>query len=127
MDKQNNNTKFQDAVKLELNQIDDYQTFRNLGKAKLDAKRRVLNAPKGYQKARVHLVFDVKHDGRHKARLVCDRHLTETLDESTYSSVVSLRSLRLITFLSALNNQELWGADTGNAYLEVRTKESYTS
>uniref|UniRef100_A0A7S2YRE1 Reverse transcriptase Ty1/copia-type domain-containing protein n=1 Tax=Entomoneis paludosa TaxID=265537 RepID=A0A7S2YRE1_9STRA len=43
--------------------------------------------------------------------------------ESVYSSVVSLRSLRIVSFLSVLNQLELWGADIGNAYLEAKTKE----
>ena len=30
----------------------------------------------GYHKIRVHLIFAVKYDGRHKARLVADGHLT---------------------------------------------------
>ena len=83
----------------------------------------MLNVDKTFKRARVHLVFDVKHDGRHKARLVCDGHLTATPDESVYSSVVSLRSLRLVSFLACLNDMELWGADIGNAYLEAKTKE----
>jgi hypothetical protein len=33
--------------------------------------------PTGHKKIRVHLIFDVKHDGRHKARLVADGHLTD--------------------------------------------------
>ena len=43
--------------------------------------------------------------------------------EAVHSSVVSLRSLRLITFLAAHNELELWVADIGNAYLESYTKE----
>ena len=46
--------------------------------------------PKGYQKIRVHLVYAVKHDGRHKARLVADGHLTEVPVDSVYSGVVSM-------------------------------------
>jgi hypothetical protein len=30
------------------------------------------------KKIRVHLIYAVKHDGRHKARLVAGGHLTET-------------------------------------------------
>jgi Reverse transcriptase (RNA-dependent DNA polymerase) len=86
-------------------------------------KGKVINAPEGYKKIRVHLVFDVKHDGRHKARLVADGHLTEEPVEDVYSGVVSLRSLRLVIFLAELNDLELWGADIGNAYLEARTEE----
>ena len=32
--------------------------------------------PAGFRKIRVHMVFDVKHDGRHKARLVADGSMT---------------------------------------------------
>ena len=39
---------------------------------------------------RVHFVYNVKHDGRHKARLVAGGHLTDPPSESVYSSVVSL-------------------------------------
>ena len=43
--------------------------------------------------------------------------------ESIYSGVGSLRSLRMVVFLSQLNNLDIWGADVGNAYLEVYTDE----
>ena len=65
----------------------------------------------------------MKHDRRHKARLVAGGHLTDDPIESVYLSVVSLRSLRLVIFLTKLNQLELWGADVGNAYLEAFTKE----
>ena len=76
-----------------------------------------------YQKIRVHLFFAVKYDGRHKARLVADGHLTPEPVESIYSGVVSLRNLRLVIFLGKLYNLEIWGADIGNAYLEAGTDE----
>ena len=44
-----------------------------------DKQKKVINAPQGYQKIRVHLIFAVKYDGRHKARLVADGHLTPDL------------------------------------------------
>ena len=53
---------------------------------------------------RVHMVFDVKHDGRHKARLVADGHLTQTPVESVYSGVVSLCGFRMCLFVAELNN-----------------------
>ena len=65
----------------------------------------------------------VKHNGRHKARLVADGSLTPEPVENIYSGVVSLRHLRLVIFLGELNNLELWGADIGNAYLEAYTQE----
>ena len=79
--------------------------------------------PDGFQKIRVHFVYAVKHDGRFKARLVADGHLTKEPVESIYSGVVSLRSLRMVVFLSQLNKLEIWGADVGNAYHEAYTDE----
>ena len=49
--------------------------------------------PRGYQLIRVHTIFDVKVDGRHKARVVADGHLTAIPAKSVYSGVVSLRGL----------------------------------
>lgn len=68
-------------------------------------------------------MFDLKHDGRHKARLVADGHLTDIPLSSVYSGVVSLRGIRLVLFLAELNGLEFWGTDIGNAYLEACTKE----
>ena len=109
---------------LEMDEINEYKFFQDHGKAQYDPKsRKVSNVPNGYQKIRVHLIFAVKHDGRHKARLVAGGHLTPDPIESIYSGVVSIRSLRLVIFLAKLNNLEVWGADIGNAYLEAKTKE----
>ena len=76
-----------------------------------------------YKKIRTHLIFDCKHDGRHKARMVADGHLTDIPLESVYSGVVSLRGLRIVTFLAELNGLDLWATDIGNAYLEAYTTE----
>jgi hypothetical protein len=55
--------------------------------------------------------------------MVADGHLTDIPLESVYSSVVSLRGLRIVTFLSELNGLVLWATDIGNAYLEAFTME----
>ena len=81
-----------------------------------------MNPPKGYHRIKVHLVFAIKF-GRHKARLVADGHLTPEPIENIYSSLVSLRNLRLVIFLGKLNHLDIWGADIGNAYLEAFTDE----
>ena len=110
LDKENSNTHWQDAMNLELT-----------GKAQFHNGKVV--TPDGFQKIRVHFVYAVKHDGRFKARLVADGHLTKEPVESIYSGVVSLRSLRMVIFLSQLNDLKIWGADVGIAYLEVYTDE----
>ena len=121
LDKENGNTHWQDAMDLELTQIHEYKVFKDTGKAQFHNGKVVI--PDGFQKIRVHFVYAVKHDGRFKARLVADGHLTKEPVESIYSGVVSLRSLRMVVFLSQLNNLEIWGADAGNAYLEAYTDE----
>ena len=122
-DSENNNSKWYDAIKLEMESMPEYKVFKKWDKAILDKHKKVKNPPKGYHRIKVHLVFAVKFDGRHKARLVADGHLNPEPIENIYSGVVSLRNLRLIIFLGKLNNLELWGADIGSAYLEAFTDE----
>ena len=99
--------------------MSEYKVFKMWDKEILDKHKKVKNPPKGYHRIKVHLVFAVKFDGRHKARLVADGHLTPEPIQNIYSGVVSLRNLRLVIFLGKLNNLDLWGADIGNAYLEA--------
>jgi hypothetical protein len=115
LDNRNGNTLWGDATVLELTQIDDYFTFIDKG------HHTKIKAPMGNKKIRVHLIYDVKHDGRHNARLVADGHLTDIPLESVYSGVFSLRGFRMILFLAKLNHLELWATDIGNAYLEAFT------
>ena len=115
LDEKNGNTKWQDSEAVEMLQLIEYDTFIDKGESG--------QPPSGYKRIRCHMVYDVKHDGRHKSRLVAGGHLTDPSSESVYSGVVSLRGIRLITFLAELNTLELWGADVGNAYLEAKTKE----
>ena len=115
IDEKNGDTKWQDSENLERKQVEEYETFRDLG---LGAP-----IPEGYQKIPCHMVYDVKHDGRHKSRFVAGGHRTSTPTSSVYSGVVSLQGIRLVTFLAELNEMELWGTDIGNAYLESYTTE----
>jgi hypothetical protein len=117
LEKRNGNTLWGDATVIELTQIDDYVTFIDKG------HHTKVKAPIGYKKIRVHLIYDVGHDSRHKARLVADGHLTDIPLESVFSGVVSLRGFRIALFLGKLNHFELWATDNGNAYLEAFTSE----
>ena len=67
---------------LELAQLDEYNTFKDIGTGDLK--------PEGYKKIKVHFVYDVKYDGHHKAHLVAGGHLTDSPIDSIYSGVVSL-------------------------------------
>jgi hypothetical protein len=116
LDEINGNTKWQDCTKLEMgHQLLDYSTFRGVG---IRAP-----TPQGYKRIRVHIVYAVKHDGRHKARLLADGHLTDVPLGSVYSGVVSLKGLRAMLFIAELNQLPIWSTDIGNAYLEANTQE----
>jgi len=115
LDQKNGNTKWKEASNLEVDQMDGYKVFIDEGPNK--------DIPPGYKKIKVHFVFDIKHDGRHQARLVADGHLTDVPIDSVYSGVVSLRGLRLFIFISELNGLEVWGTDISSAYLEAYTSE----
>ena len=84
-DTENKNSKWYDAIKLEMESMQEYLVFKKWDTAILDKHKRVMNPPKGYHKNKVHLVFAVKFDGRHKARLVADGHLTPEPIENIYS------------------------------------------
>ncbi|MEL7196229.1 MAG: reverse transcriptase domain-containing protein [Bacteroidota bacterium] len=117
LDKLNGNKRWEEATASEMSVMNEYDVFKDHG------HRNRTKPPDGHKKIRVHLVFAVKHDGRHKARLVADGHLTDAPTESVYSGVVSLRGLRLVVFLGELNNLEAWAGDIGSAYLEAKTRE----
>mgnify|MGYP005847236111 CR=1 FL=1 len=115
LDGENGNTLWADAIKSEMSQLFEYDTFIDLGK---DAP-----VPNGFKLIRGRIVFDVKESGKRKARYVAGGHLTDPPKDSVYSSVVSLRSIRLVTFMAELNGLLLMAADVGNAYLEAFTQE----
>eukprot|EP00986_Skeletonema_menzelii_P007778 scaffold3101_cov93-Skeletonema_menzelii.AAC.1 len=116
-DDENGNTLWQDAEKKEIDQLFEYKVFDDRG------HRRNAQVPEGYKKITLHMVYACKHDGRRKARVVAGGHLTDPPLESVYSGVVSLRGIRIIVFLSELNDLEVWQTDIGNAFLEAKTTE----
>ncbi|KAG7351317.1 hypothetical protein IV203_010677 [Nitzschia inconspicua] len=97
------NTRWQDAVDLELGQVDEYKSIEDHG------HKGKVSAPKGYKKIKctLYLVFDVKHGGHFKARLVADGQLTDASLESVYSGLVSMRGFQMVMFLAELNDLEL--------------------
>jgi hypothetical protein len=77
LDEKHGTTRWVDATSLEMVQFDNYGCFHDQGKG--------VDIPKGFKKIRVHLIYDVKHNGRHKAQLVADGHLTDIPVDSVYS------------------------------------------
>ena len=79
--------------------------------------------PYDFKKISVYLLHCIKYSGYHKARLVSDRHLTDTPLSVTHFRVVPLKCIVLVLFLEELNGLESWRVDKGNACLETNTKK----
>jgi Reverse transcriptase (RNA-dependent DNA polymerase) len=79
--------------------------------------------PPGYKQIPLRMIFDIKMDFTHKARLVAGGHMTDPPSSITYSSVLSRETVRIIFVVAALNELELTAADIGNAYLNAYTTE----
>ena len=65
----------------------------------------------------------MKHNSRHKARLIASSHLTDIPSSSIYSSLVSLRGICLVLLLAKINSLDSQSTDIDNAYLEAKTKK----
>ena len=114
LDRQNDDTIWRDAIETELKQINEYKTFR------LPEPGEELDQ---FTRIPYHFVFDVKFDGRRKARLVAGGNHTTPPKEDIYSGVVGIESIRIGLLIAELNGLQVCAADIGNAFLYGKTKE----
>jgi hypothetical protein len=91
-DKKNGDHLWADAIQKEMDGLHEHKTFGFLQSHE--------PAPKGYQYAPLRMIFDVKPDGRCKARLVIGGHVVDSSEHSGYSSVVKLTSIRLLNIIA---------------------------
>jgi hypothetical protein len=78
LDDKYSNSCWKDAIMLVFHEIHQHDTF-------IDRDHCTeIKPPKGHKTIRVHFVFDVKHDGRYKARIVDNFHLTALPLELVY-------------------------------------------
>jgi hypothetical protein len=69
------------------------------------------------------MVFDVKYDLRHKARLVASGNWTINEKEDIYSGVVRMDTVRIGFFLGELYGHSCCACDIGNEFLYGKIKE----
>ena len=80
--------------------------------------------PGGSKEIPYHIIFDVKLDLTRKARLVAGGHRNKHVPTyTTFSTVASRDSVRLMFLIAALNDLDLLSADIGNAYLNAKCRE----
>ena len=115
IDKSNGNTLWATAINKEMFKIEQFNVFKESS-----------SVPTGYERLRCMLIFDIKLDGTHKARLVADGSGSPASTDS-YSSVISPDHVRLALIAAALNVLDHSMIDLENAYLHALTKElAYT-
>ena len=56
-DSENKNSKWYDAIKLEMESMLEYKVFKKWDKAILNKHKNVMISPKGYHQIKVHLAF----------------------------------------------------------------------
>ena len=79
----------------------------------------------GYENVNVHMIFDIKMDGKftRKAILVANGHITAPPSSIIYSSVVYRVSVRIAFLLAFLNDLNIFACDVGNVYLNSKYRE----
>jgi hypothetical protein len=115
LDKENGNNKWADAIKLEMDSQFDLETFKILMGGKLPAG--------DWQYAPLRMIFTVKSDGRHKARLVIGGHVTDASDYDTYAATIRTDNIRVIFFIIVRGSNSMLMGDVMTAYLNALTGE----
>ena len=112
---------YRDLLKLPKEHLNEWKAACE---RELDAlnRRHIFNLverPKGWKVIQNHWVFDIKDDGRKRARLVAKGFSqVEGMDyDQVFSPVVHFETVRLIISMAALENWHMHGLDVRNAYL----------
>ena len=115
LDKKNGDTLWFEAQKTEASTLRNMDTFELMPEGfDLD----------GYQYVPLIYAWDVKFDGRRRARLVANGKVTiGPPEEDVWSGVVNTDSVRTAMFLAMLNGMKILAADISSAYLMADTKE----
>ena len=113
IDTRNNNTLWQDAIRLEMSNIS--VAFKILDSGE--------NPPPGFTKSSGNIIYDVKMDFTCTARWVKDGHRTPNPESSSYAGVVSRESIRIMLTHAALHDVPVVAVDVRNAYLQAPTLE----
>ena len=114
LDKANGNSKWADAIAKELAELQLYDSFQVLSRGE--------KAPKGYQFVPMHMVFDVKYDGQHKARYVMNGNVTPVAND-VYAPVASLEIIRILLLIAIMNGLDVKVIDVSCAFLQSKCEE----
>ena len=85
------------------------------------------NRKDGWQFAPMHMIFDIKADGRYKARLCVGGNVLDCSAHTTYSSTIQDVSVRLLMVIAAQNGLHMMTADVANAFCTAPNVEKVWS
>ena len=109
LNKENGNTLWFDAIKKELQCMNDCSAFKMLEKGE--------KPPSGCQCVPCHFPFVVKFMGGRQAQLVCGGNWTSCSKDEVYSGIVDMETVRMALFLGELNDLKVITGDTSSSCL----------
>ena len=113
------NTLWADAIKAEVKSLLMMNCFEFLDPG--------YQPPRDYQSTSLNMIFEVKHDGRRKARLVAGGHIVALQNLSAWSTVVKAVRVRLLDIISHRDNLNVLCDDIGNAFVTAPCLEKVCS
>jgi hypothetical protein len=116
-DLMNDNTLWQDSIRLEINALTDLECF--------EFKDPSYECGSDYQRTtrRRTMNFGVKQDLRHKSRLVAGGHLVDSMHRDIYSSMAKGVSVKLLNVIAHKTGMDQLCGDVGNAYVNAFTNK----
>ena len=104
----NGNTKWHEALQLEIDQLIKFNTFLICNKGDIDLK--------DYTYVLLLMVFNVKFDGQHKCWYVANG--SNKLGDEIYSGVVGIDWVQIALLLTQLNRLQVCAGDVSCAFLQ---------
>ena len=114
-DTRNENTKWKDALEIELSTLKKLKTFKILPRG--------TRAPPGYKCIPIIWIFAIKMDGRHRVRMCAGGHVTAPPTSITFSGVVEKETVRLGGWIESANGMNMWLGDVTNAFPRAVCRE----
>jgi hypothetical protein len=119
LDKESGTTFWADAIKKEVDSLLALNcfTFHDPG----------YKPSPDYQFAKLSMIFEVKQDGRRKARLVAGGHMIDPMGINSRSTVVKGISVRLLDLIAHRDHLQVLCGDIGNAFITAECLEKVYS
>lgn len=96
--------------------VEDFEVFKQVDRSKNFSRA------KGWQFAPLHWVFAIKHNLRHRGRLVIGGHVANADALDKYAATTSLDGVKLQMYITVRSQKKLVSGDVVSAYLHTLKK-----